>query len=279
MSETVPSKGLPAAGWYEDPGATGQLRWWSGASWTEHLAPPVMETPIATSSIGREPRVEQTFVPPGATRSDPASQPPNAFEARPSANTLPVWLIASVIAAALGVHSAAVAQHVEPPTIVAAGISIGILAALLGLVVWDHAVLESRGLKAASVWWVLLLPPLVYLVMRRAAMKKLGIRANAPSNVYVLTAVAAALLTGLTLGPVEDAKLDSASIQNLEQQASAELQKASATSWTVSCPADAAVSTVGTSFVCTGTDVTGQVMQFTARVVSPRRFEVGDVHQ
>jgi hypothetical protein len=26
----------PPAGWYDDPGAAGQLRWWDGSAWTEH---------------------------------------------------------------------------------------------------------------------------------------------------------------------------------------------------------------------------------------------------
>lgn len=29
--------GAPAAGWYDDPSDAGQLRWWSGSGWTEHV--------------------------------------------------------------------------------------------------------------------------------------------------------------------------------------------------------------------------------------------------
>src|SRR4051794_35748671 len=29
----------PGPGWYTDPSDPGQVRWWSGESWTEHAAP------------------------------------------------------------------------------------------------------------------------------------------------------------------------------------------------------------------------------------------------
>lgn len=30
---------LPVPGWYPDPGAAGQVRWWDGTGWTAHIAP------------------------------------------------------------------------------------------------------------------------------------------------------------------------------------------------------------------------------------------------
>lgn len=38
-SDRVLQSTLPIAGWYPDPTGTGQLRWWGGLAWTEHVKP------------------------------------------------------------------------------------------------------------------------------------------------------------------------------------------------------------------------------------------------
>jgi hypothetical protein len=38
MTETVTVAPAPP-GWYLDPEATGRLRWWTGATWSEHVQP------------------------------------------------------------------------------------------------------------------------------------------------------------------------------------------------------------------------------------------------
>lgn len=45
MSDIV--RASPVPGWYDDPAGSGQLRWWTGAGWTEHLAPKAQPAPLA----------------------------------------------------------------------------------------------------------------------------------------------------------------------------------------------------------------------------------------
>lgn len=42
---------VPDAGWYIDPEDSTQMRWWSGASWTEHKAPNTQHVQAATPAV------------------------------------------------------------------------------------------------------------------------------------------------------------------------------------------------------------------------------------
>jgi hypothetical protein len=45
---TIETPTAIVAGWYADPAGSAQLRWWSGAGWTEHLAPiPLAPQPMS----------------------------------------------------------------------------------------------------------------------------------------------------------------------------------------------------------------------------------------
>ncbi|CAN5329268.1 hypothetical protein BH09ACT2_BH09ACT2_11020 [soil metagenome] len=265
--------GGPAAGWYPDPAGSAALRWWSGASWTEHFAPvPEQPAPIGDAASTPE-RVGGLFDPiaPQVLGAAPLAQTVQPTKA--SAHTWGVWLIASVAAVAVGVRTVSASLLPMSP-VVAIVTFFALLALVASLAIWDRRVLRARGLRAASAWWILLLPPLAYFVARRVALKKQGIRANAPGNVYVLTIFAAAALTSVALAPMALARMDAASLRLLEQQASAELQRQTAVSWTVSCPDGAPVTIVGSSFDCAAIDATGRAVRFTAHVLHPREFSV-----
>lgn len=66
-----------ASGWYDDPKGSGQLRYWDGIAWTEHLrppaAPPVMPAPTMPPPYGMPAHDPYGTVTPG--RPDPYQRP------------------------------------------------------------------------------------------------------------------------------------------------------------------------------------------------------------
>lgn len=63
-------------GWHPDPQARGQLRWWSGAGWTEHVRqlPPVAAPSAAIAPIHAQPHIQTAAQHPVAAAS-PAPAP------------------------------------------------------------------------------------------------------------------------------------------------------------------------------------------------------------
>jgi hypothetical protein len=283
VSETETTTSEPAAGWYTDPGGSGALRWWAGTGWTEHLAPipepEPLPVPVAALPASLEPwaPTEKSlglFAPIAPPIDDWPPHATTVSSITPSADTRPIWLMATVVAAVVGCRGAVSSLRFDSTLVVTLLVSLAILAALITLAFWDHSVLASRRLKAASGWWILLLPPIGYLIARRVVLKRQGIRANAPSNVYVLTAVAVWVLTFFALTPLADAQRDDASLRLLEQQSSTELLRQTSVAWTTTCPDEAPASVVGSTFECTAADTTGRSVRFTAHVVRPHEFSV-----
>ncbi len=52
------SDALPAAAWFADPHDPSRLRWWDGASWTDHVHPPVVPAaPVGAAPVAEVARV------------------------------------------------------------------------------------------------------------------------------------------------------------------------------------------------------------------------------
>lgn len=283
MSETENPTGEAAAGWYTDPGGSVALRWWAGTAWTEHLAPvPVpipVPVPVPVHPASLEPwaptdRASGLFAPTASPIDDWPPHETTVLSITPSGHTWPIWLMATVAAAAAGVRTGATVLPSTNSAIVAFAALLGLVLLLVGLAFWDSSVLRSRGLDSASPWWILLFTPIAYLIARGMALKKLGIRANAAGNLYVLTFFAVAALTLFALTPLADAQKDDASLRLLELQSSTELQRQTSVAWTTNCPNEGRASIVGSTFDCTAADTTGRSVRFTAHVVQPRQFSV-----
>src|SRR6478735_6899106 len=56
---TEQTGGQPPAGWYPD--GTGQVRYWDGAAWTEHVQPAQPEVPAPAPAAPAAPVAEEPF--------------------------------------------------------------------------------------------------------------------------------------------------------------------------------------------------------------------------
>ncbi|MEO6116192.1 MAG: DUF2510 domain-containing protein [Pseudolysinimonas sp.] len=62
MSDTAPSAAAVPPGWYADATVPGQMRWWSGTEWTEHVAAPYSGAPLARPVLPADRPVYSVFI-------------------------------------------------------------------------------------------------------------------------------------------------------------------------------------------------------------------------
>lgn len=222
----------PIAGWYPDPRDAAQWRWWNGADWTADTAarPAAPTWPAPTldpspASVAPAPVVPAPVVPApddGAPivrrRTDWSDADvgsfrtavPTAINAE-SANTVWIWLLAfSVyvfgIPAGIANIAALLTLGSDPGALPLVAV-ITLVAGMIPLLVFaelDGRALRRRGHSAPSALWMLLLPPLVYFLVRRSKLKAEGARSFGPwvAMWIVLAATVIPAILGGVLGVV-----------------------------------------------------------------------------
>jgi Protein of unknown function (DUF2510) len=141
------------------------------------------------------------------------------------------------------------------------------------LAIWDYVTLKKRGLPAPNPVWMLL-TILAYFIARRIVLKRVGVRSNAPGNVYVLLLVAGSVSSALFATTILAHQRDVQAIHHLEQYAEQQLHDGTHAAWTVDCPDDAPASTVGATFKCVATDLHGVKASFAVEVTDPDSFKI-----
>ncbi len=86
---------LPAAGWYDDRDAAGQLRYWDGTRWTDSRVPrpPAQRSPEPPEATAPEP---PAATPPSARAAAPTPSPPRRTRTRDLTTSLLVGVPATV---------------------------------------------------------------------------------------------------------------------------------------------------------------------------------------
>jgi hypothetical protein len=284
------------AGWYTDPGGSGHLRWWDGSTWTAHLAPQPTPAPVAQPTV-QQPVVQEAAIVTadnephvpfqgawnqqsqgggfGSVESTEYAQPAQW-------NTAGAWLLAfSYVFALFAIFGWAVANGsslaVETEVKRNADIafaSVWIPVALFVLQVlftlMDRRKLRSFGyLRPASFWWILLLPPLLYLIMRAVVISREVRHGFAPMITYLVT-VGAVVLLGVGSAIAIPAFLNQRAGSLASTQFASSLQAGldeKGGNFTVTCP-PTIPTRIGSTFTCTATDSAGKSHALDIQVIT-----------
>jgi hypothetical protein len=123
-----------------------------------------------------------------------------------SPNTAGIWLMAAMplMSIPLGVAMGLVFAIGGVPDLIGYPLSSGIGLGLYWVFAYlDQRALAQRGYHAPSIWWMLLLPPLIYFIKRGRAVRRENMRAWPPELLYVgsiLLLMAAGLYLAYAMG-------------------------------------------------------------------------------
>lgn len=178
----------PSPGWYPDPAGEATYRWWDGSAWTEgtHAGEQDARPGLIPEQLFRDPEPLAPAAAPAVNilsapvpvTAEPAPRRPAA--ARPTGATGAKTRWSSLLLAFPFVYPLAVGTVVGlayagglAANVLALAIIGGVVAVALLIPAWvfadhDRRELISRGyVPAPSVGWMLLLPPVAYLLARR----------------------------------------------------------------------------------------------------------------
>ena len=287
------------AGWYNDPGGSGHLRWWDGTAWSAHLAPqptptPVVPPPVAPVPPAYEPTAttveNEPYVPFQGSwnqrQQNVYGQSADVDFARPARwNTAGAWLLAFSYPMSLVVAAAYVAVNFatfatestqarqDSITFASVWIQVALWVLMVLFALMDRSKLISYGyVRPSRVWWILLLPPLVYLIMRGVGISREVRHGFGPLIAYLATAVGIVLLSVITAIAIPALLAGSGVIGSSESSASfaSSLQRGlneNGAHYVVTCP-PRIPDTVGASFSCNAVaSGSGEVLTLDIEVV------------
>lgn len=292
--------GVPE-GWYEDPGAPGQLRWWTGGSWSEHVAP-LMGTGPSVGVAVAEP-VEEHVAPvePQPTFAEPAytghgrdddlqpmttgAVPYHTGALRPGwefiptrGSTFSVWMLAISPLVSMGIAVLAILILTRGLDLV--GQALGVLAIptiwAIAFTLLDLRSLRQLGHEQTAHWAWILLGPIAYLIARTVVMRRYAGIGSAPLWVFLANSVVAFIGTFVMVGAFTFAtqmeQADAATIRSIEANLKVELVTAMVETGTapsgdfsVDCPDDASTEP-GSVFACPAVGQTGTIAVVTVTI-------------
>lgn len=271
------------AGWYTDPGGSGHLRWWDGTAWSAHLAPQPTPAPapgpaptpvVPLSPVVQAPTVyepvmnadNQPYVPfQGSwntnTQGGGYSMGADDFAHPVQWNTVGVWLLAfsgALASIAIFIVISTSGASITSPYGVGRYLGAVAVVFLINLLFAeaDRRKLRSLGYSAVpSLWWMLLAPPLVYLIVRTVRVWGEVRKGVAPLVAYFVVNVASGILVGVLIAILLPSALGVTSSAAFTSSLQTGLNE-NGGHYTVTCPPSLSI-TVGSDFTCTAIDASG----------------------
>ena len=202
MTMTNTAVAAPRAGWYQDPRDEQSWRWWDGDAWTTHtqskapVAPSLSTLPFpvaASPTMGSTVTYADTASGSSSGKVRFADGTYGSWNEIESAQTLGAWMLAfgpilwPVLLGVVGIGVWFATEAGIPSIVTMIGACVVVFGVPWLVVGQDARALKRRGYQPASVLWLFLLPPLIYLIMRGRAVVRDGGSGWPPLIAYLIT--------------------------------------------------------------------------------------------